>query len=492
MLCLTLTGSALRENLKTAVKYRDKADILELRIDLLNRSEYDSAHSFPGLLRNSMKNPPRLICTVRRETDGGKFRGTESERVRLIASLADAPAVPDYIDMEEDFSPDDLTRTLRNKGITIIRSFHDFTGVPIDLTRRINSLTRREDEIPKAAVMPESSAAFLDLIKAYRELGLLRNPRRRKVILLGMGEYGIPTRILAPLLGSWITFCSPPGTEAAPGHADPDLLLDLYRYGSINTETDIFGVIGYPVAHSRSPHFHNPRFRERGRNAVYLPFLVDSVTPFLESAEILNIQGLSVTIPHKKAVIPHISACDDTVRASGACNTMYRSGGAWRGTNTDIPGFLAPLEGITLKNMDTAVIGAGGAARGIIWALIGKGAKVTVYNRTPEKARKAAEELSALGSTEVTGRHLDDLGAGGTPGLIVQCTSVGMHPRISEDPVPGYRFRGSEIVYDIIYTPVKTAFIKRAEKSGCRIITGDSMFTAQAEQQFSLFSGSPS
>lgn len=489
MLCLTLTGNTLRANLQSVLKYREKIDVLELRIDLLDRSEKNSASVFPELLRNSMENPPRLICTVRRESDGGRFRGSEEDRAGLIETLVNAGAVPDYIDLEEDFTPDGLTGALRKKGITVIRSFHDFTGVPADLSRRINSLPRREDEIPKAAVMPGSSAGFLELIKAYRELGLLRNPGRRKAILLGMGEYGFPTRILAPLFGSWITFTSPAGTKAAPGHADPDLLLELYRYGSINIHTDIFGVIGNPIAHSRSPHFHNPRFGEIRRNAVYLPFLVDSVPPFMEAAEILKIQGLSVTIPHKKAVIPHLSACDDTVRASGACNTMYRSGGAWQGTNTDIPGFLAPLEGLDIGKMKAAVIGAGGAARGIIWALIRKGAEVTVYNRTAEKARIVAEELSVLAETEVAGKQLDKLGTGDTPGLIVQCTSAGMHPHTSEDPVPGYRFRGSEIVYDIIYTPAKTVFLKRAEGAGCRIITGGSMFKAQAEYQFSLFSG---
>ncbi len=489
MLCLTLTGSTIQENLAAARKYEGKAEFLELRADLLDPAEYRSAADFPRLIRASAADPPAVICTLRRGRDGGKFTGTEEERARLFEQFLQAEKGPDYLDFEEDFFLPRLSRMAKERKTRIIRSFHDFTGVPEDLPALMRRLPAMEGEIPKAAVMPGSSEELLRLVKAYRDLEILRNPEHKRMILLGMGEYGFPTRILAPLLGSWISFASPAGTSAAPGHADPDLLLGLYRYNEISPETEVFGVIGNPIAHSKSPEYHNNLFKEQNLPAVYLPFLVDSVECFFRVAEILDIRGISVTIPHKRSVIPYLKETDYSVKAADACNTVFRIGREWRGTNTDVPGFLTPLPEMPLKGITAAVIGAGGAARGVIWALIREGAKTTVYNRTEKKAQQVAEELGELGKTTVTAKGLKDLGNDGAPDLIVQCTSAGMHPDVNEDPIPEYRFNGTETVYDIIYTPWKTALLRRAEAAGCGIITGDKMFRAQARHQYKIFSG---
>lgn len=347
-------------------------------------------------------------------------------------------------------------------------------------------LPRGLTEIPKAAVLPRSSRDFLRVLRAVEAL------RGMEKVLLGMGDFGFPTRVLAQRLGSLFCYSTPDAAHAAaPGHVDPAVLDELYRYHRISASTEVFGVIGNPVMHSFSPVIHNRGFAELGRDAVYLPFLVDEITPFLEAADMLSIRGLSVTVPHKQAVLAALVRRDEVVQAVGACNTMYRDPeGRWTGTNTDGIGFLAPLRaafgGSVPPGLGATVIGAGGAARAVVSALAGAGAAVLVLNRTLEKARALADEFHADAGP------LGPEGVGKLEGhrdLIVQTTSAGMAPQTGIDPFPECQFTGREVVYDLVYVPSTTAFLARAIQAGCPVIRGRRMLLSQAYAQFRIFTG---
>ncbi|HRV24566.1 MAG TPA: shikimate dehydrogenase [Sphaerochaeta sp.] len=182
--------------------------------------------------------------------------------------------------------------------------------------------------------------------------------------------------------------------QAAPGHLGPREMSEVYHADRIDRNTHIYGIIGNPVYHTSSPKIHNRGFEAIRYNAVYVPFLVDSVRSFFKLAELLRIRGFSVTIPHKQAVVPYLGKTSREVKQIGSCNTVVRIQGMWKGINTDYYGFLTPIQDrIASGSIKSAlVVGSGGASRAIVYALINHGVKVTILNRTVERARKLAEK----------------------------------------------------------------------------------------------------
>jgi 3-dehydroquinate dehydratase/shikimate dehydrogenase len=260
---------------------------------------------------------------------------------------------------------------------------------------------------------------------------------------------------------------------------------DTYRFHEISSKASIFGVIGNPVMHSASPAIHNYGFDQLQLDAIYVPFQVDDLAAFFTLADLLNIRGISVTVPHKESILPFLSEYDENVQITGACNTAIRNDHGWQGFNTDILGFRRPLEKrIQASRLKATVIGAGGAARTVVHALKKMGIGVLILNRTVAKAKKLAEtfDCSWGGLDQVDKME-------GYNDLIVQTTSAGMKPDENVDPLPSYPFRGSEIVYEIVYAPTRTVFRSRAEKAGCVTIGGYEMLLTQAFEQFNLFTG---
>jgi 3-dehydroquinate dehydratase/shikimate dehydrogenase len=324
------------------------------------------------------------------------------------------------------------------------------------------------------------------LLDACRDAGVL--PR----VIFGMGEVGFPTQVLASKLGSAWCYASPTAEAVAPAQVATPALEEVYRFRSIGPGTQVFGVIGNPVMHSRSPSIHNRGFTALGIDAVYLPFHVPDLQEFWKVADSLGIRGLSVTVPHKTAVLGFGVEGDADVRAIGACNTLTRasSSGPWTGANTDMEGFLAPLRqafgGKIPAGLRATVIGAGGAARSVVAALASVEARVLVLNRTVDSARRLAEAFQA----DFAGLDAAGAQAGAQPAdLVVQTTSAGMAPQQGVDPAPGLRFTGREIVYELVYAPSRTPIVLRASAAGCRVIRGWQMLLAQARRQFLLFTG---
>jgi 3-dehydroquinate dehydratase/shikimate dehydrogenase len=316
-----------------------------------------------------------------------------------------------------------------------------------------------------------------------------------------MGSAGFPTRVGAPLLGSYLSYTSAnpdPDVAAAPGHVTPRTLCETYRYRDVSPQTVPFGIIGNPVLHSGSPAYHNAQFAEKNLDAVYVPFEVDDLDVFFETADLLGIRGLSVTVPHKEAAISYLDETDESVVPVGACNTVLYTEAGRRGLNTDVPGFMLPLERAigasgpeAFDGMRATVIGAGGAARAVVFGLLRVGVQLLIVNRTVERAERLGTEIaSAVGAeaptiAPLTPDSLELIVKHGT--LLVQTTSVGMEPEVSADPLPFYEFRGHEIAYDLVYRPEKTRFLSRAESAGCLTIPGTRMFEEQALAQAAYF-----
>jgi 3-dehydroquinate dehydratase/shikimate dehydrogenase len=470
-LCLVLNGNTLSRNIELLEENKDYIDLVEMRADYLDQTEWSSLDRFPRFL-----NRPAIL-TVRRSADGGLFTGTEAERGGLLRRAARGDWA--CVDLESDFTDHELATELHQRRVRVIRSFHDFSGVPADLVQRVRQVAPRE--LPKAAVTPQSTADLFRFLEACFQL------RHREKIILGMGEYAVATRILSAKIGSALSYCSLPPEQ---GRLDPELMFSVYRFREITRRTRLFGVIGKPIAHSLSPHIHNKAFRDLDLDAVYVPFLVDDLPAFLKIARLLGLEGFSVTLPHKSAILPFLKDADGLCRTVGACNTVVRHGRAFYGYNTDVQGFIEPLLKYfpreRLASLKATVIGAGGAARAVVHALTAAGAQLLILNRTPSKAAALAGEFGAqAGPLDREGLRA----MAGFADLIVQTTQAGMEPDLTGDPLAEYQFKGTELVYDLIYTPRLTRLLQRALEKGCKVINGEEMLMAQAHEQFKLFTG---
>ena len=493
MICLSCTEKTIDANLKLIRKNLKFIDLVEIRVDFLEPSEW------PGLKTMPEKIGLPCILTYRWPKDGGANNGADVDTERRSEILNESLVGGwTYIDLEDDAdsaSERQLIKTAETAGTRVIKSFHDFDGVPDKLAERMFDNSCGDRFIPKAAVMPKSTVDLFKIIDAYRRLEDIKiesngysctnGPMLSDYILVGMGSYGFPTRIMAGVYGSMLTFCSDGENLAAPGHVSPRELVEIYNYHNLGSDTAVYGIIGNPVMHTKSPLLHNRTLREKKIDGVYLPFETAEPELLLANAEKLKLHGLSVTIPHKQRVLGLADWVDEAAVAIGACNTLVHRGERWKGYNTDWKGFLAPLDNAlgagALEGRTALVIGAGGAARAVVYALVNRGMKVLIVNRTVEKAGALADEFGCRSA------GLDAVGFDDGFFIVVQTTSAGMEPDIDGNPVPGFDFSGTEIAYDLIYAPEKTRFLREAEAAGCRIFNGLPMLQAQAEEQFKLF-----
>jgi 3-dehydroquinate dehydratase/shikimate dehydrogenase len=468
-------------------KYRKYADMAELRVDCLDPDERLLIRRFP-----EQAGIP-VILAIRRDVDGGKFVGGEGARISLMArglayAEADRRRNFAYLDIEEDLDVPSLEEAARTFGTRIIRSYHNVKKTDEDLLLKFRSIRHSEDEIVKIAVAVNSTRDVLELLRTGKECA------GQEKILIGMGHYGKYSRILAEQFGSFLSYSSafseadaPP---AAPGQFDVKELASLYHFRKIGKSTKIYGVVGNPLTATGSPLFFNTVFELEATDAVYVPFPADSITDFMEIANELNIQGLSVTVPYKEAVIPFLYRLSGDVENIGACNTLSLSPRGWLGTNSDARGFsdslLEFLGKPNFKRQRVTVIGAGGAAKAVVFELHRLGAKALILNRTAQKARRlAAPYRFAWGGLD--DREIERIEK--YRDIIIQTTSVGMEGLDTADPLAQYSFSGREVVMDLVYKPKMTPFLKRASNAGCNIQNGYDMLIRQARYQYAQFTG---
>jgi shikimate dehydrogenase len=251
----------------------------------------------------------------------------------------------------------------------------------------------------------------------------------------------------------------------------------------ISGATEIYGIMGHPVAHSLSPAMHNSAFAALGLNKVYVAFDVIAVDRTLEGFRALGIKGASVTVPHKQAVIAHLDSIDPVAKKIGAVNTLVIKGEKIHGLNTDWIGANRAIgEHLDLKRKSVLLLGAGGSARAIGFGLLEAGTHLTLANRTVEKGAALADafECRAISLAEAENFSAD---------VLINATSVGMKPHTDKSPLPAAALHNFQVVMDIVYAPLETKLLKDAAQAGCTTIDGLAMLLYQGAAQFELWTG---
>jgi 3-dehydroquinate dehydratase/shikimate dehydrogenase len=490
-----------KQQIKTAKAAGD--EILELRTDYLENLSLDLVKNLIAAAKTASPLTP-IIVTCRDKQQGGAIDYPARLRVDILVEALKAGV--EFIDFEyENFlsaeNQEKIRRALSqaSKG-RLLLSAHNFETKFPDITKLHHHI-----QTLYPAAIPKLVYTANHINDCFEAFDLLRRTSGSAIVFC-MGAAGLITRIIAKKLNSFVTFASiDEKNETAPGQMTIEQFKTIYRWDSINADTKLYGVIGSPIAHSLSPAIHNACFAKAGLNKVYLPLLVaggqaefDAFMDNILSRPWLGFSGLSVTIPHKENAIAYIKSKKGTIdplaEKIDAVNTIII--GESRATshearlsayNTD---YSAAMDAIAstlgskanLKNLPVAVIGAGGVAKAIVAGLSDAGAKITIYNRTIERGEKLAAEFGCEFAP------LEDL-ANLDAKLVINCTSVGMHPNIDETPIPQQNLKKNMVVFDTIYNPQQTLLLKQAEEKGAKTIDGLSMFINQAAAQFKLFTG---
>jgi len=450
---------------------------LEFRLDYLSKPGL----ALPRIKRFLESHPGTMvIATCRRAVSGGKFRGSIDSQLDLLGKAAAAGC--QLLDVElqtaSKCKPAQMQK-LRTRAALIL-SFLDFRA------------TRKLDET--LAKMLAYSADFYKVVSTATTLAdniamikfLARQGDRHSLVGMCMGEQGIISRVLGVRAGSVFTFASAvAGEETAPGQVTAQELRNVYRIEQVDVATRVYAVVGDPIAHSLSPAIMNAAFRRENVNAVYLALHAKSLKDLLTCVREIPIHGISVTMPYKEAILPHLDNTDAHTSKIGACNTVVRAqDGKLYGFNTDAAGIVRPLERRlnTLEGARILVIGAGGAARAAVFGLKERGSEVYVLNRTAAPAKKLAHQARAR---IVKRADLKKLAFD----VIINATPVGMGNG-RESPLQEQEIN-ARYVFDMIYDPAETRFLKFAKERGAQIIPGIEMFVHQAARQFEIWTGKP-
>ena len=511
------------------------AEAVELRTDYLDRLE---AGAVKKLISKAKETGLPVIVTCRDKKEGGAKETSLKVRIDVLTSAIEAGA--EFVDFEyENFRIPENQRKIKsalakNKKTRLILSAHNFKKRFDDIEKLYRDISGLYPAaIPKLVY---TANHINDCFEAFDLLG----SKKGDVIALCMGEAGEVSRIIAKKLGGLVTYATLNEKSAtAAGQITIEKMKKIYHWERIDADTELYGIIGSPVGHSLSPLIHNSCFAEIKANKLYLPLLVnggrEQLSKFMENVlerPWLGFRGFSVTIPHKENALEFVKqkggAVEPLAEKIGAVNTILIERGAssaerrvdstmlttLKAYNTDYAGAMdAITAGMGIKREDlrdlkTAVIGAGGAARAIVAGLRDYGAEVKIYNRTVKRAEGIAKEFGCDWAGLEDLKNIDAK-------LVINCTSIGMkkteyriqktedrrqktedrrqktedrRQEIShETPVHEKYLKKGMTVFDTVYNPAETLLLKQAKEVGAGTISGVDMFVNQAAEQFELF-----
>jgi len=474
-LCEVITAPTMAElrARRDAVGPED-ADLVELRLDTVTGERPDVAGALDG------RRLP-VVVTCRASWEGGQFTGSEEERQRILREAIEGGA--EFVDIEHRAVGVERWLRQEDREQRVICSLHDFEGMPRDLADRVRDMRRTGAAVVKVAGQADRLRDLLPLLAIGRDHRLGGGAPGQRLVLIGMGPSGMASRVLAAHFGSCWTYAGP---AVAPGQVTGARLLNEFRFRAIASDTPVYAVVGRPISHSISPAMHNAAFEAAGLNAAYIPLEAADFDDFLALAGELPIAGASVTAPFKLAAFQSARPIDRDVERLRAANTLRRAAAgaesAWECTNTDVPGFLAPLtERMSLRGARVAILGAGGSARAVVAGLDSVGAQVIVYARH----EAAAREVAAIAPETARGAKWP--APAGSWDVLVNTTPVGTSPHVNETPFQG-PFDG-QLVYDLIYNPRPTRLLREATAAGCATLDGLDMLVEQAARQFAWWTG---
>jgi 3-dehydroquinate dehydratase / shikimate dehydrogenase len=475
--CVAVIGSDPNEMAEKAELLVRDNPFLEFRLDYLSKPGL----ALPRIKRFLETHPGTVvIATCRRVASGGKFRGSIASQLDILnkAAAAGCQLVDVELQTANKCKPEQLQK-LRTRAALVL-SFHDFRA-----TKKLDETLEKMLAYPADFYKVVSTATTLaDNVAMIKFLA--REGDRHSLVGMCMGEQGIISRVLGVRAGSVFTFASAiAGEETAPGQVTAQELNSVYRIDRVDVATRVYGVVGDPIAHSLSPAIMNAAFRRENVNAVYLALHAKTLKDLLTCVREIPLHGISVTMPYKEAILPHLDNTDSHTTKIGACNTVVRAqDGKLYGFNTDASGIVRPLERRlnTLENARILVIGAGGAARAAVFGLKERGCEVYILNRTAGPAKKLAHQARAriMKRADLKKAAFD---------VIINATPVGMG-NTRDTPLQDKEIN-ARYVFDMVYDPAETRFLKLAKERGAQIIPGIEMFAHQAARQFEIWTGKP-
>lgn len=462
---------------------RRGAQFIELRLDFLAKA-VEAKRLTPA------KQCP-WIATLRRHSDGGRWPGSEPERLTVMKQMIVSGAF-EWVDLETDVAD----QVKRFGSVKRIVSYHNMQETPADLEKIYEKMVGQDADVLKLAVMAQS-------VDDCRRILEIQKNAPKPTVAFCMGDIGFPTRIIGLKFGAPFVYAAfNKERGVAPGLPSLDDFRSTYPVRAIGPNTHVFGLFGDPVAHSYSPVLHNHMYRRLKVDAVYVPIRVPEgqLPTAVKAYNIVPIDGYSVTIPHKEAAAAVAAEVDPTVAQTGAANTLVRrEDGSYHAFNTDylaiVDSLKAHLEERAASNnpddgpvpavnqMFALVLGAGGVSRAIAHALAKEGAHVTIAARTYDRATKLAAEVGCK-VVDWQARH-NVLPCD----IIVNGTPVGMHPNTDESPVHHSFLKPGMTVFDTVYSPENTLLIQEARARECHVVTGVDMFVRQAARQIEYFTG---
>ncbi|XP_057960560.1 bifunctional 3-dehydroquinate dehydratase/shikimate dehydrogenase, chloroplastic-like [Malania oleifera] len=494
LLCTPLMGTTVDQMLIEMRKAKEiGADLVEIRLDCLRT--FSPPQDLQILIKQS---PLPTLITYRPVWEGGQYEGDETKRqdaLRLAMQLG-----ANYIDVELEVAHE-FNNSIHGKkpeNFKVIVSSHNFQNTPSMET--VGNLVARIQATGADIVKIATTA--LDITDVARIFQITVHSQI-PIIGIVMGERGLISRLLSPKFGGYLTYGALETVGiSAPGQPTAKDLLDLYNFRLIRPDTKVYGIIGKPVGHSKSPLLFNAAFKSVGLNAVYVHFLVDDVEKFFKTYSSPDFAaGCSCTIPHKEAALKCMDEIDPIAKKIGAINNIVRRpDGTLTAFNTDYIGAISAIEdglrelnganpafGSPLAGKLFVVLGAGGAGKSLAYGAKQKGARVIVANRTYERAKELADKVDgqAMTLSEVENFHPEE-------GMVLaNTTSVGMKPKIDETPISKHALKHYCLVFDAIYTPKDTRLLREAKEFGCLVVYGTEMLIRQGFEQYKNFTGLP-
>src|SRR5580698_10228277 len=456
--CVAIIGSTATEMLEKASAVVKETPFLEFRLDYLEKPLL----ALPKLKHFFTDNTAATgIATCRRTANGGKFSGKVAEEIEVLSKAAAAGfhIVDVELQTAETIKKAELQK-LRETGVALIVSYHDFEGTK-DLDGIYKRIAPFEPDFVKIVPTAKTLTDNVTLMRFIERMDDHSN-----IVGVCMGDAGIISRVLGLRAGSAFTFAAATaGEETAPGQIAARTLIETYRIDQVDAATKVYGVAGNPIRSSLSPIMLNTAFRRETVNAVYLALQTTKIADLLKLVHEIPIHGLSVTMPLKEEIMPHLERTDPLSAKIGACNTVLRQDGKLYGFNTDVAGITNPIEKrMSLRGAKVLVLGAGGAARAAVFGMRDKGAEVFILNRTAETAQKLAKQS---GSKMIKKDALSKT----TFDVIVNATPVGMSG-IKGNQILEAKDLNTKLVFDLVYNPLETPLLRLA-------------------RQFEIFTGKP-
>ena len=503
MICIPITAKTNKEALQEIERSCLLADFIELRMDLITDGNLDD---LIGAIRNAAGSV-KIVVTCRKKEEAlfasqlpqAKHMAeySKTEKINLLKKAIDLKA--EFVDIELTEGKVAIGKLrdycVKLGGVTgLIISHHDIKKTP--------SFAKLQEIYHKSVENGAAVVKIVTLAKSAEDnlkvLSMIPYAQKhsQKIIAMCMGLEGCISRVVAPLLGAYLSFAALDSeAQSAPGQLtvrDMRRINNLIQGNHPNKSRSVhsagqdlqnYVLLGNPVAQSLSPLMHNVALEEIGIDGRYNAFCVSDIESALCGIKGMNIRGASLTIPYKVSVMEYLDEIDEDALNIGAVNTIVNNNGRLTGYNTDWLGLMLTIrELMPVKDQTFVILGAGGTARAAVYGIMKEGGLPIIVNRTIAKGKEISNKFKCpFYSLAELGKIKAD--------CLINTTPVGMYPHLDQTPVDATMLTGYKYVIDVIYNPLKTRLLQDAEGQGCRIVTGLDMFVHQGAEQLKLWTG---